>query len=214
MLTPQKREKDGTYGQKNNHWGIKLFLVLVVLAISFGVWTSTDWAISFYRGAEKISYQAVKEVKVDLNIPDTKEKVETRLATLKFDLLKKIRSYEFPIKSNPGDLKYVNDPRDSEMGECARRGGQRSLKCDSWGDYQFKVPTVQYFHQKLYGKTVSQTEAMLIALDNTKAEALLMDVVIKIPGSFPDNWTNTYKKDAQYFDHTITLIREYEELLK
>ncbi len=58
----------------------------------------------------------------------------------------------------------------------------------SIGIYKFQIKTVQMYEKKLYGKTVSREDAILIALDDEKAGALASDIIFKEGGI--GNWYN------------------------
>ncbi len=62
----------------------------------------------------------------------------------------------------------------------------------SLGVMQFQVKTVQQYEKILYGQDVSGKEAILIALDATKAKALAQDIVFEQDGL--GNWLNCANK--------------------
>lgn len=62
----------------------------------------------------------------------------------------------------------------------------------SLGVMQFQVTTVQHYEKALYGNEVSGKDAILIALDASKAKALATDIVFKQDGL--GNWLNCANK--------------------
>lgn len=63
----------------------------------------------------------------------------------------------------------------------------------SIGSYQFQITTVQHYYKVLYHKTITQKEAILIALDDTLAGQLASDILFTQKGGY-NNWYNTSKK--------------------
>ena len=59
----------------------------------------------------------------------------------------------------------------------------------SIGTLQFQRKTVQYYYKHLYGKTITAKEAVLIALDDEKAEQLAHDIIFK-DSKGVNNWYN------------------------
>ena len=78
----------------------------------------------------------------------------------------------------------------------------------SIGTLQFQRKTVQHYYKTLYGKTITPKEAVLIALDDEKAEQLAHDIIFKdIKGV--SNWYNCANKtDAQ---GRIKIIKELQK---
>ena len=68
---------------------------------------------------------------------------------------------------------------------------KKNVQIASLGNYQFKVSTVQYYYTKFYGKTITNKEAVLIALDDTQAGNLASEVIFR-DGAL-DNWYNCTK---------------------
>lgn len=204
--------ENGQFAQKPNNgpiialkWIVYITLVMVIAGSITYLWQ--------IRQLEPLEYKA-QESKADLSIPDTKEKAEAMIADLKVKILATLkngesRGYNVAV----GELFYVNDSQKARTAICAQKLIRRPLDCDSWGRYQFKVPTVQFYSKKLYGKEVSQIDAMLIALDEQKAEALAYDIIIKVEGSIKNEWEKTYYANKDFFDTAITQVRTLESVL-
>jgi len=62
----------------------------------------------------------------------------------------------------------------------------------SFGLYQFKVSTIQYYYKKFYNQEVSGKQAILIALDDQKSSELASDIIFR-DGAL-SNWYNCSKK--------------------
>lgn len=63
----------------------------------------------------------------------------------------------------------------------------------SFGPYQFKVPTVQHYYKLLYKKTITQREAIEIALDPVKSKELARDVAFR-GGTGASEWVTCFKR--------------------
>lgn len=68
----------------------------------------------------------------------------------------------------------------------------KKVQVPSFGSYQFKKSTVQYYYKKFYDKDISGKEAILIALDDQKAGELTSDIIFKDEAL--NNWFNCSKK--------------------
>jgi hypothetical protein len=75
----------------------------------------------------------------------------------------------------------------------------------SIGTYQYQKKTVIYYYKKLYGKEITPKEAVLIALDDKKAEQLTYDIIFGEPKGW-SNWYNTSKKHD--LEGKIAVIKE------
>lgn len=65
----------------------------------------------------------------------------------------------------------------------------------SIGSLQFQKATVIYYYKSLYQKDITAKDAVLIALDDTKAEALAYDVIFETAGNKGlANWLNCANK--------------------
>lgn len=64
----------------------------------------------------------------------------------------------------------------------------------SIGSYQYQILTVQHYYKKLYNKDITRKEAILIALDDSKAGQLTYDIVFKEKGG----WKNWYNSGMKY----------------
>ena len=78
----------------------------------------------------------------------------------------------------------------------------------SIGTYQYQKKTVIYYYKSLYGKDITPKEAVLIALDDEKAEQLTYDVLFKTEKGW-SNWFNASKKYD--IPAKIAVIKELEK---
>lgn len=85
----------------------------------------------------------------------------------------------------------------------------KKVEIPSIGEYQFKVPTVQYYYKALYGKDITRKEAVLIALDSTKARELASSVIFDSKSGTGD-WINCGEnnKDVQ---RKLLVIKELQK---
>ena len=63
----------------------------------------------------------------------------------------------------------------------------------SIGTMQFQVHTIIYYYRTLYKQTITGKEAILIALDDTKATALAKDIIFTSP-NLANDWLNCSKR--------------------
>lgn len=186
---------------------VKIILVVFFLVIG------ASFAVDYFE-IKSGSIDYVAEQVADLSIPDTKEKIEARIKELKLEVLAQVKKGEthgYVVES--GELFYTHDPRMADRPKCSVIGGKRSLNCDSWGELQFKIPTVQMYAKQLTGETLTEIEAMLTALDPLKADALATNIIFNVKGGIM-NWQNTYNASKEYFETNINLVRELEALIK
>lgn len=79
-------------------------------------------------------------------------------------------------------------------------GGKEGLivfdtnKKASIGAFQFQVSTVQHYYKSLYGKVLSDKEAVLIALDTVQARSLAIDVMFNTKNKAGKDWYNCERK--------------------
>lgn len=79
-----------------------------------------------------------------------------------------------------------------------------SNKKASIGQFQFQVSTVKYYYKTLYGKSITDKEAVLIALDSTQARLLAIDVMFNTKNMASKDWYNCEKKLG--LDYQISII--------
>lgn len=68
----------------------------------------------------------------------------------------------------------------------------KKVQVPSFGLYQFKKSTVQFYYSKFYGKDITGLEAIQIALSEERSAELTSDIIFK-DGAL-DNWYNCSKK--------------------
>lgn len=128
---------------------------------------------------------------------------------MKQDIIAKLRHAETNgHEIADGELFYTNDPSGKMREACLRIGGKRPIDCDSFGPLQMKIPTIQGWHKELYDKTLTDMEALAIAVDFAKASQLAIDAIVNIPGSIYA-WTGA-RNEKEFYEYVIPLIREYE----
>jgi len=70
--------------------------------------------------------------------------------------------------------------------------GVKKILVPSFGSYQFKKSTVQFYYKELYNKDITGLEAINIALSDEKAGELASDIIFK--ENALNNWYNCTKK--------------------
>lgn len=142
------------------------------------IWLSVI-GLAIYGGyrinGNKIEYVSIeKEVILDNLIAKINE--------LKGNLVKDIKTCESGgYKESDGLITF--DPHKTN----------KSVAPASIGSYQWKVASVKYYYNLLYGKTITGKEAILIALDDEKAGELTSDVIFKTDNGL-SNWINCSNK--------------------
>jgi hypothetical protein len=112
--------------------------------------------------------------------------------------------------------KLVSDLKSCESGGYVESDGlvtfdphptKKSVQIASFGLYQFKVSTVQYYYNKFYGKQVNGLEAINIALSEEKSSELASEVIFR-DGAL-GNWFNCSKKLG--LQQKLDIIKELEK---
>lgn len=127
--------------------------------------------------------------------------------------------YQTTIAEKDNLTPKVNDIKDkiiSDIQSCESVGHKESdgiiifdsNKEASIGTLQFQRKTVQHYYKTLYGQDITPKEAILIALDDDKAEALAKDIIFKDSKGWK-NWFNCGTKT-----NTETKLKVINELLQ
>lgn len=132
--------------------------------------------------------------------------LKNKIESLKHGILEDLRTAEVQGYEHM-DAIIVFDPLKKDLESCRRVGGVK-LHCYSFGHFNFKIETVKYYYGKFYNKTLTDKEAMDIALDNDKAYDLAYKVIFDEVGGIY-NWINSGKKINAV--ERIELIRELEK---
>lgn len=160
----------------------------------------------------EISYE--KEIEDAVN--ETAQRYELLLEEREGDLREVIKDLEDEViarlqrdesggEDSGGDLFYTNDPSSAYRSSCARIGGLRDIRCDSWGVMQFKLTTVMHYYDVLYGQKITQKEALAIAIDDEQARELARDIIFEVEGGVW-NWIAA-NNDANYYAYQVPFIR-------
>lgn len=119
------------------------------------------------------------------------EMFSQKIDTLEKSLVKQVEVCESGGYSN-SDALVTYDPKDSDRatdaGKIVVDKGQMS-----YGQLQFKVHTVIYYYKTLYSKTITNKDAILIALDATSSEALAKDIMFTSP-NMSNDWAKCSNK--------------------
>lgn len=105
-----------------------------------------------------------------------------------------------------GTLFMTFDPSKEDYQSCIRIGGNMSQKCMSYGECQIKVPMLQQYYPKLYGKSISEVDALALTQDPVKARQFTQDCTVKIEGCAL-RWT-TVRNNLEYFNIVLPIIRK------
>ncbi len=159
-------------------------ITLVVCAIGFGyvLGTQTPAAIA-----------NVKSTVIDMS----SKAMALRIEKLKISTVEQIRSCE-SMGYKEKDGLVVFDPRS---------GGKNDDSAMSYGTLQFKKATVIYYEKMIYNKVVTPKEAVLIALDDSKAGDLAKDIMFSTK-SMANDWQNC--ADKYDTNRVIKIIKQLE----
>lgn len=156
-------------------WKVQEFLKKCVRVIAWtGLTAGMVYGIfmaGYMSSPEKI--QAITQEKMVDSLP---QKIES----LKVDLVNSIAKLE-----NENNVPIVID--DNKAGSLPKKD-KVSIGC-----MQFKISTVQMYSKQLYGKVLTDNEAVLLALDCEQAKALAKDVIFKVQGGLW-NWSVATKE--------------------
>jgi hypothetical protein len=178
-----------------------IIIGLLVFGAFLGGTLSSESIATEYSVVEKI----VEETKTD-------ERLREKIREMKDEVLDILHEGESNGKEmEDGELFYTNDPNSRMREECSRIGGRRNINCDSFGPLQMKIGTIQHFNMKMYGKEITQVDALLLALDLEGAKKWTEDCFMLIEGCIWE-WTSAQAHKPFLVRH-IPLIRELEEVL-
>lgn len=108
-----------------------------------------------------------------------------------------------------GEIYPVFDPSRKMRARCMQVGTVRPIDCESYGPYQEKIGTIQYYAPQVYGHSVTQSEAMDIANDNDKAKDFFVTCAINVSGCAWD-WTSAVNH-RETVQALIDTIREMQK---
>lgn len=188
---------------------IKLALLVASLGASAfgGYYLANTGSTTFVDNSKNIE-EAVEETtrRYEEQLQQREGDMKEIVAQLQKEVIARLQRDESgDVDTSGGIVFYANDPRSDLQGSCARIGGKRNIECDSWGVMQFKLTTVMHYYDVLYGKQITEKEALLIALDDDQARALASDIIFKVEGGVW-NWSAA-NNDANYFSYQIPFIR-------
>jgi hypothetical protein len=126
-----------------------------------------------------------KEKQVDFSL-------EQKVSELQSELLDDLKRAEVGGYENM-DVIIVFDPLRKDLNKCRQVGGVR-LHCYSFGVYNFKIDTVKYFYEKYYYETLTDLEALELALDPERSRDLAHTIIFSEDKGGIFHWTNSAKK--------------------
>jgi hypothetical protein len=157
---------------------------IIILAIVFV-------GIGFYIAKQNIEPKIITEIKEKVITNNIGVSLETKIEELKNGLLDDLRTAEIQGYEDT-EVIIVFDPRLKDLKNCQKIGGVR-LHCYSFGDYNFKIATVQHYYDKFNKETIGEKQALEIALDKNKSRDLAYKVIFNEIGGIW-NWKNSAEK--------------------
>lgn len=155
---------------------IRKFIQRLLFVMKWGFIAISFMLLAFWTGgyvysSEKILFQD-REVKVDT--------LSLKIESLKGAVLDDLKSCESSdVEESIGIIKFDSN------------------SVASIGSYQFQVKTVIGYYKSLYNTEITGKEAILIALEDSKARELAKDIIFKENGGI-ENWkTCANRKDLR-----------------
>ena len=200
----QPRQVNGHYATKRG--STRPFLIILAL---FGIAMGYGAYLDFTNKPVTYTASAINSIVKVTKAERTPDRLDKAISKMKRDVVLRIRDKESRgFDPKDGELFYTHDSSKSMRAICEKTGGKRNLECESWGVMQMKIPTIQLWYTQLGRGTISEKDAMLLALDNEKAMQFAEDVIFNIKGSVWA-WT-TAVSERTWFDYQINLIRDLE----
>lgn len=141
----------------------------ILLVIVIGV-------VAYFGGAKFSKEVVYRQVEKEVILDNLTGKVNQ----LKGELVKELRQCESQgYKESDGLVTWDPNPKN------------KKVQIASFGLYQFKVSTVQFYYKKFYNKDVTGLEAIQIALSEEKSGELASEVIFR-DGAL-GNWYNCTK---------------------
>ena len=139
----------------------------VLVLVLLSIYSGVFYAL--VKSGQGVSYTAIVQAK---EVDTLKDKIEV----LKNEVLDTITKCENPTQKASVITDSNNKP--------------------SVGNYMYQLPTVKGYMKLLYGETVTDKEAILIALDDVKARQLTKDIIFTAKKGDKGvlNWFNCAKK--------------------
>ena len=169
------RDSEGKF--VSNKWFVTKFLGLPILFICVGL------SVAMYY-EHKHPNIITNTVTTDISPEMYAQKIDS----LEKSVVKQVEDCESQGYTE-SDALVTYDPRDSDRatdaGKVVVDKGQMS-----YGVLQFKTKTVQYYYNSLYGKKLTNLEAIMVALNASSSEALAQDVMFQSPKMGLTDWTD------------------------
>jgi len=167
------RDNKGRFA--SNKWFVAKFIGLPVVIVVLGL------IVAYQYNHPKI---VTNTVTVDISSAQYAQKIDS----LEKSLVEGIHQCERQNYTESDGL-VTFDPTDAQYAKV--QGKQHFVNKGefSFGTYQFKTSTIQYYYKTFYGKVVTGKEAILIALDDQKSADLTQDVLFKTTDGWK-NWSN------------------------
>jgi hypothetical protein len=112
---------------------------------------------------------------------ESRDTLASKIEELKNEVVETIRQCESQGKK---DLIYTFDPDPRQPNKSQA----------SFGQFQYKLKTIVDYTKILKGETITERQALDIALDENKARELTKDIIFKDTGKAYNNWYNCSKK--------------------
>lgn len=157
------RDSKGKYSKR------KTWLKVVIFVILLALFTYMVWATVFV-GKQITAVNITPTVSADVTM-------EWKVSEMQKKIISDLEECESGNNSAPL-IQYDNNSHGTLTGK----------DIPSIGVLRFKIGTIQTYEKQLYGVTMSEKDAIILALDTSKSEALASDIIFKTDGGLW-NWS-------------------------
>lgn len=166
--------------------GVRVAVIITILA---------SWSVGSYT-AGKSGTQIIYA-----NSDKSEEMFSQKIEGLKNDVINELKACESSGATEDDGL-VVYDPLVSNPSSTAKRN------IPSFGEFQFKKDTVIHYFKMKTGKTLTQKEAILLALDTDRASELAKFIGFETKSKLSSDWRNCSIK--YNLDSKVDLIKKFE----
>ena len=203
---------NGQFASKraSKHSGIRLFYFLfgvIGIIVVSGTYLGKTTSMEVKKVSKSVASAVVHTAKAERS-PDRLDKAVLALKREVVDHLRKDEGGGHVIAE--GEIFGTFDPTDSMNAKCKKVGGKMPSECMSYGLYQAKLETIKMWNKQLNGVSMTDMEALTLALDTEKMTEFVTRVVFEIKGSC-FAWT-ACRNEKTWYNERIDMIRKLETI--
>ena len=155
------------------------------------------FAQKFMSGVESVALYSVLTLAVVASVVMiTKGTDSAKASSVVVDNLSgKVEELRWQVVSTIKDCERIDHTKDDGLITYDPSKTNKKVEPPSIGLFQYKITTVQYYYKKIYGKVITRTEAVIIALDDEKSTQLTYDIIFK-SGAGTKDWVTCGNRKA------------------